>query len=253
MAELAGGFEGGPSASVSLMEPSVADDETTLRTLAEQPAEAAPPPGATDDGAAPVAAPPPPHAAGGPTATPPPGAAAPGATAEASPPKPSAADDAKRRAREASEEASQRQAQAQALSNGLEVLMDDVGAVVICDAELADHDLLSPYLIKKVTGELPPGFDPALIDALLGKRVDFAVRVEFLSEVFIDDKPLSKPHFEAEATPLEAAVPDLRALEVLAPRLGRGTFIRRGTDGLFVSRRPDAPVPSALLERIFAN
>ena len=68
-------------------------------------------------------------------------------------------------------------------------------------------DLLAPYQIKKVRGDLPAGFDGALTDELMGKRVDFAVRVDFLSEVFVDDKPLSRPVFEGAATPLPPAAP----------------------------------------------
>ena len=135
------------------------------------------------------------------------------------------------------------------MSSGLELVRDEQGAVVVCDAELADHDLLAPYQIKKVRGDLPAGFDGALTDELMGKRVDFAVRVDFLSEVFVDDKPLSRPTFEAAATPLPGA-DDVMALEVLAPRLGRGTLLRRGRAGMFISRTPDLPVPSALLERL---
>ena len=72
VAELAGGFEGGPTVTMSLMEPSVTEDEQALRTLAERPPEA------DDAGAA--AAPQAPDAASDPGPAPTPGpSAAPGA------------------------------------------------------------------------------------------------------------------------------------------------------------------------------
>ena len=137
--------------------------------------------------------------------------------------------------------------QAEAMSSGLEPCATSRVRGPL--RGLADYDLLAPYQIKKVRGDLPAGFDGALTDELMGKRVDFAVRVDFLSEVFVDDKPLSRPVFEGAATPLPGAG-DVMALEVLAPRLGRGTLLRRGRAGMFISRTPDLPIPSALLERL---
>jgi hypothetical protein len=251
--ELAGGFAGGPSASISLMEPSVSDDEPVIRTLAEQPE--APPEGAVtntqepdDPGATHTEAPHP--------SAPNAGAAAPqtAGAAKATPraPTPNAgAEDSKRRAREASEEASMRQQHAEKISSELSVVMDEHGAIVICEAELGDTDILSSYAVRKVAGELPSGIQPSLVDQLQGKRIDFAVRVEFLSEVFIDDKPLTKPSFEEAATTVEIAGAAIKQLEVLAPRLGRGTLFRRDRDGVFVSRTAKYGTPSTLLERLF--
>ncbi|MGB1698496.1 MAG: hypothetical protein ACPHRO_01000, partial [Nannocystaceae bacterium] len=244
--ELADGFAGGPSAAMSLMEPSVSDDEPVLRTLAEQPA------GPADDVAAdPDAA----NAPDAPDAPPGPAAQAPdprtaGAAPRAAAPN-AGAEDSKRRAREASEEASLRQQRAQAISSELDVILDEHGAIVLCDAELGDTDILSNYAVRKVSGELPAGIQPSLVDQLQGKRIDFAVQVEFLSEVFIDDKPLTKAFFEAESTPIEFAGTSLRTLTVLAPRLGQGTLLRRDRQGYFVSRTSKYGIPSTLLERCF--
>jgi len=250
--DLASGFSGGPSAAISLMEPSVSDDEPVIRTLAEQPegpqddahpadqrqehvSDAAPGPAASP---APTSAGPQPS--GAPTRTP-----APNANANAG------AEDSMRRSREASEEASMRQQRADTISSDLSVIIDDHGAIVICEAELGDTDILSQYAVRKVAGELPSGIQPSLVDQLQGKRIDFAVRVEFLSEVFIDDKPLTKTFFESESTALEFGGATLQRLEVLAPRLGRGTLLRRGRDGIFVSRVAKYPLPSAMIERFF--
>ena len=144
-----------------------------------------------------------------------------------------------------------RQQRADTISSDLSVIIDDHGAIVICEAELGDTDILSQYAVRKVAGELPSGIQPSLVDQLQGKRIDFAVRVEFLSEVFIDDKPLTKTFFEAESTALEFGGATLQRLEVLAPRLGRGTLLRRGRDGIFVSRVAKYPLPSAMIERFF--
>lgn len=144
-----------------------------------------------------------------------------------------------------------RQQHAEKISSELSVVMDEHGAIVICEAELGDTDILSSYAVRKVAGELPSGIQPSLVDQLQGKRIDFAVRVEFLSEVFIDDKPLTKPSFEEAATTVEIAGAAIKQLEVLAPRLGRGTLFRRDRDGVFVSRTAKYGTPSTLLERLF--
>lgn len=248
--ELAGGFLGGPSAAVSLMEPSASDDEPVLRVLGEQP------PDLQDGGSLPtehsgdLAEDTPQPASTSASASPGPG---PSLGASGKPAANAGAEDSKRRAREASEETSLRQQRAETISSELSVVMDEHGAIVICEAELGDTDILASYAVRKVTGELPPGIQPSLVDQLQGKRIDFAVQVEFLSEVFIDDKPLTKGFFEAESTALDFGGGSLRSLEVLAPRLGRGTLLRQGRDGIFVSRAGKLSLPSALLERFFGT
>ena len=251
VAELAGGFEGGPTVTMSLMDPSVTEDEQALRTLAERPPEA-------DEAGPRRRAPGARHRVRSRPGSPPQDPAPPPAPlrprTRARRPRPQPRPPPRRRTTPSVAPWRPRRRRRVRSAGpghvlGLELVRDEQGAVVVCDAELADHDLLAPYQIKKVRGDLPAGFDGALTDELMGKRVDFAVRVDFLSEVFVDDKPLSRPTFEAAATPLPGA-DDVMALEVLAPRLGRGTLLRRGRAGMFISRTPDLPVPSALLERL---
>ena len=160
----------------------------------------------------------------------------------------SAEEDRKRRAAEHQAELDARAAKAESIHADLPYLVDDLGVVVAPKrAELADTDILSPYVVSKLAGELPPGLPRELQDRLQGKRVDLAVPVEFLSEVFVGDKPLSKPTFEAQAQTREIGGHAVKVLEVLGPRLGRGSYIRGSRGGVFVSRTPDMPMPEALL------
>ena len=74
--------------------------------------------------------------------------------------------------------------------------------------------------------------------------------VEFLSEVFVENTPLSRPGFTERASPLELGGKRLLALEVLAPRLGYGTLVSTGTRHVFVSRKPEQTMPTEVLLRI---
>lgn len=236
--ELANGFAGGPQVSCSLMERD-ADDREMLMTLAGQPAE-----GEGEDPNAAAGGPGPgPDAPGGPGPSP----DAPG-QAPAKPKRATVEDDKKRRAAEAQAEQEARQARADSMRADLPHVIDELGVVAAPKgAELADTDILEPFMVRAIAGDLPAGLPRELTDELQGKRVDFAVVVEFLSEVFVEEGPLSKPHFETHANPHMIGGQEVRALEVLAPRLGRGTFVRRGYAGAFVSRTPDQALPEALI------
>jgi hypothetical protein len=219
MAELEDGFAGGPSIELSLIDPS-GDDETLLMTLAGQ----APENIAEEVEETPAATPPPAR----PTAS---------ATEQ----------DLQRRAAEQQAERAERDARAQQARTGLTYALDELGIVVAPQAELADTDILAPYLARDVRGDPPPGIPRELVDPLQHKRVDFAVRVDFLSEVFTESGPLTRPVFEQQSTTRRLGDIEVRALEVLAPRLGTGTLVRRGTTGVFLSRRVDEPWPEALV------
>lgn len=240
-AELTGGFAGGPEVSVKLLEP-VADDQALLQELfakemaAQAAAEAgdAPPPGQE-----PAAAP---------------GQPAPGepAPAPAAPPKPSAAElaaeDTKRRAREAAEEVAAAAARAAEIQSGLRTAQDDLGITVAPDAELSEPDQLQPFIVGKLDGDVPEGVPRELTEALQGKRIDVAVKVDFLSEVFIESTPLSKPQFLEISTERTMAGKAVRVAEVLGPRLGYGSLISTGSaPHVFVSRKPDQELPEALI------
>jgi hypothetical protein len=157
-------------------------------------------------------------------------------------------DDRKRRAAEHQAELDARQARADSIRADLPFVVDDLGIVVAPrGATLADTDILSPYVISKLDGDPPTGIESRLHTQLQGKRVDFAVPVEFLSEVFAGDGPLTKPAFEQRSETRTLGGAQVRVLEVLGPRLGRGTFIRRERAGVFVSRTLDLPLPEALI------
>ncbi|HLT40396.1 MAG TPA: hypothetical protein VK034_29155 [Enhygromyxa sp.] len=224
--ELADGFYGGPRVELSLMDRE-GDDRQLLMTLAGQPPSEPPAPA---DSAQPQ-----PATAGQPAEP-------------RAPKRVTAEEDRKRRAAEHQAELDARQAKADSIHADLPYLVDDLGVVVAPKgAELADTDILTPFIVGKLNGELPPGLPRELQDRLQGKRVDFAVPVEFLSEVFVGDGPLSKPTFEAQAQPRELAGRSVMVVEVLGPRLGRGSYIRSGRAGVFVSRTPDMPLPEQLI------
>lgn len=229
--ELASGFEGGPRVELSLMEPE-GDDRELLMTLVGQQPGAEPEGGAGADQAAGEQ----------------PGAE-PGAPAR--PKRLTVEDDKKRRAAEAQAEADARRAKADSMHADLPYLIDEVGIVVAPKgAELSDTDILGPFCRAIVEGELPTGIDNGLIDELQGKRVDFAVCVEFLSEVFGDEGPLTKAAFLEHSEEQVIAGTQVRVLEVLGPRLGRGSFIRRERAGVFVSRTPDLALPAELITKL---
>lgn len=246
--ELAGGFFGGPRVELSLIDPE-GDDRELLMTLAGRPpgAESAGP----DQGA---------PAQGNPRA-PGPAAAPPGASSLAGQPPASAGsagaaaskrlsvdEDRKRRAAEHQAELDARAAKASSIRADLPYSIDEHGIVVAPKStELADTDILQHYCVSKLDGDLPAGLDRDLRAQLQGKRIDFAVPVAFLSEVFAGEGPLSKAQFEQLGQVRSLAGADVRVLEVLAPRLGRGTFIRRDRAGVFVSRLPELPLPEALI------
>lgn len=223
--ELQNGFQGGPSIEISLLEPE-GDERELLLALAGQPPEADE---ATED------------------------ATKDADEAEPAPKKPTVEQDQKRRAAEQRAEADQRQALAAKVQAELAYEIDDLGAIVAPAAELADADVLAPYVVRSLEGDVPAGLPRELAQSLQGKRVDFVVKVEFLSEVFTETGPLTKAAFTEGATERALAGATVQAMEVLAPRLSPGTLLRSGSSGVFISRRPDEPLPEALLARMLAD
>lgn len=253
VADLAEGFPDGPRIELSLMEPR-GNDQNLLMTLIGQP------PGAeageeVDEGEEDLPPEPPPRAGGGLTqgfsAPPSPPSPAPGgggpARAPAKAPAISAAEDAKRRANEKAAELQELQARSESAARSLRFVEDARGLVVAVPVELSETDVLSRYLVPVVEGALPEGLPGALVGRLNGRAVDFAVRVEFFSEVFVDNQPLSRPRFDERAHEVDLGGTKVKALEVLAPRLGVGTLFRLGSSNVFLSRRLDAPQPAELL------
>ena len=240
--DLKGGFAGGPEVSVKLLEPT-ADDPALLQQLfaKEMAAQAA-----AEGGEAPAEAPP---ATDGSAPAPAPGAAQ---AAPPAPAKPSAAElaaeDAKRRAREQAEEAAAAAARAAEVQSGLRLAQDDLGVTVAPDAELSEPDVLRPFIVSSLDGDVPEGVSRDLTEALQGKRIDVAVKVDFLSEVFIENSPLSKPQFLEISSERELGGKTVRIAEVLGPRLGYGSLISTGSaPHVFVSRKPGLALPEALI------
>ena len=95
---------------------------------------------------------------------------------------------------------------------------------------------------------MPEGLSRDLTAKLQGKRIDVAVKVDFLSEVFIESTPLSKPQFLEISSERELGGKSVRVAEVLGPRLGYGTLVSSGSaPHVFVSRKPDLPLPESLI------
>jgi hypothetical protein len=210
MDELAQGFPGGPSVEVKLVEPA-ADDQALLMTLAGQPPEG-------------------------------------GAEAEPTEAKASAEEDAKRRAAAEAEDLAEQRARAAQVKSDLAYAIDELGAIVCPKAELSEPDILAPYIVSEISGDLPAGLPPELVDRLQAKRIDIAVKVDFLSEVFVENQPMTRAVFDEHKRPITLGGRELVALEVLGPRLGYGTLISTGkAPHVFVSRKIDLPMPEALI------
>lgn len=238
MDDLATGFAGGPSVELSVMEPSI-DDQAALMTLAGQPGEGGEAAEAGDSADANK-----------------PGEATDGTpAADADKPKKlTLEDDLKRRANEKAAEADAMEQRAENARADLEVAMDDLGIVVCPKAELGEPDILAPFIIGEINGDLPPGVPREHIGALQGKRSDIAVAVDFLSEVLVGNNPLSRKGFDETAKPASIAGKEVRAMEVLAPRLGYGVLISAGkAPHVFVSRRAGMALPEAMISRLLAG
>lgn len=238
--ELASGFAGGPTVRLPVVDV-VGDDRELLETLigplepeAAQDHEA-PPAGAREPAPSSATAAPGPANAGARTRS------TKDLAAEA-------AADQKRRAAEREAEAAARAALAAEAKSGLEVVVDELGAVVAPPgAELGDADILGPFVVRKLSGDVPDGMPRELAESLQGKRIDIAVKVDFFSELLIDGKPLAKADFEREAKTLEVDGLEFRVLACHAPRLSAGSLWVRNKGRVFVSREPDAPVPAAIV------
>lgn len=213
--DLAAGFPEGPRVEVPLAEPNSVDDQALLMTLAGQPPE-------EDE-------------EGGPA----PG----GGPAPASKAKVSVDDDVKRRAKEQAEEEAAQAQRAQQVRSELPYTEDELGIVVAPKAELGEPDILAPFIVTEVRGDLPTGVPPQMVDKLQGRRIDIAVPVEFLSEVFLGNNPLNRKELEEHAEETTLAGQKVRVIEVLAPRLGYGTLVSTGKKHVYVSRRLGQPLP----------
>jgi hypothetical protein len=133
-------------------------------------------------------------------------------------------------------------------------------------APAAPARALPPLRVAELSGRVALVFPPERFDldkaAALGKRdydavlvasdavpgpvrdrihregVHFVAPLEFLSEVFLEGKPLTRPLFEQNARPVAEGV---RALEVHCPRFGPVVLVEIAGRGRFISSATDAP------------
>ena len=75
-------------------------------------------------------------------------------------------------------------------------------------------------------------------DRMHGEGVGFIAPLEFMSEVFVDGLPLSRPQFERDAT---TVADDVRTLEVHCPRFGRVILVDIADRGRFISSEITRP------------
>lgn len=249
--DLADAFPGGPRVTISLAEPQ-GDDQRMLMILAGQPDDADPDAPLDDEADAPPPPPEPQRQARQAPSHAPAGGASPAGRA-GRPAGPSIEEDSKRRAAERAAELEAQQARAAAATRGLAHVVDERGLVVAPPVELGEAEILARYHLASVEGNLPEGVPERLRSAIQGKPIDFAVRVEFLSEVFFHNRPLNRADFDANAAALRLGDRDVRVMEVFAPRLGAGTLVRAGSANVFVSRRLGEPLPAGLVLELLAR
>src|SRR5690606_29323109 len=144
-------------------------------------------------------------------------------------------------------EVAERAAVAEQARSGLRTSCDELGVVVAPEAELGDADILNPFVVRALKGEVPEGLPRDAAERLQGKRIDIAVPVEFLSEVLYNGAPLNKADFEANAETVEVDGLEFQRLEVHAPRISAGVLLRRGLNGVCCSRDVGMPLPAALV------
>jgi hypothetical protein len=234
--DLGDGFPGSPRVEISLVDASGYNDEQLLSTLIGRDAAGG---AEADDGT------PPPKPGAGRVAQP--GVPAPKPGAPVPSPRANVEEDSKRRATEAAAEAAELRRRAEEVQASLAHVVDDLGVIALPTAGLDESDVLRALVVSEIRGDLPAGLPRELTDKLQGKRCDLAIAVEFLSEVFVENKPLSRADLEQRAHALELGGRALKALEVLAPRLGYGTLVTTGKRHAYISRKPEQTLPAEVL------
>jgi len=114
---------------------------------------------------------------------------------------------------------------------------DDV--VLVFPPERWDLDIASAIGTKRWEEVLAPtdGIPGATRDRIYERGAGFLAPLEFLSEVFVDGKPLSKPDFEANAKDAGGGV---RTMPVHCPRFGSALLIDTGDRGRFITSKTNA-------------
>jgi len=119
----------------------------------------------------------------------------------------------------------------------LEVKTLGDSVVLIFPAERFDLEVASQLGKKNWDAIVAPhdNIGGATKDIMYQNGADFIAPIEFLSEVFLDGKPLNKPAFETSATTQVSASGDVKVMEVQLPRFGPVLLIVRPDGARFVS------------------
>ncbi|MEM9069312.1 MAG: hypothetical protein AAGE52_12435 [Myxococcota bacterium] len=113
------------------------------------------------------------------------------------------------------------------------VVVDELGAVVILDTPVDDHNACATYLIRRLDGDVPIGVPPRLAESLQGCRIDFAAPIEDPARLTVEGSPVA----DFDRAPFRAR----------APQVGMGSVVVVDGKGYFVTRDP---VPDRVLEAL---
>jgi hypothetical protein len=114
----------------------------------------------------------------------------------------------------------------------------DGAVVLVFPAERFDLDVAAALgkrdwdQIVRSSDNLPG----SMRDKIQREGAGWIAPLEFLSEVFVDGKPLTKAHFERESQTAD----DVRSLDVHFPRFGPALLLEISGKGRFVTSLPDA-------------
>ncbi len=111
--------------------------------------------------------------------------------------------------------------------------------LLIFPAERFDLDVAAALGKRDFDAVVRRGELPGVVrDRIHENGAEFIAPLEFLSEVFIDGTPLSRPVFEQKATTVSA---ELRTLEVHCPRFGPVLLLDLGGRGRYISSLRSEP------------
>ena len=121
----------------------------------------------------------------------------------------------------------------------------DGRAVLVFSQQRFDLDVAAQLGKRDYSAVIHPadGIPGPVRDQIYRDGADFIAPIEFLSEVFVDGKPLSRPQFDQGATTHDQGV---RAMDVHCPRFGPVQLLDVPDRGRFISSAKSA-APAAII------